>query len=132
LSKVGKILGNQDAATGTSRDLRDVGVVYEASPHVGVLLLFEPGHGVFDWKTDDIDAVQNVFGEKSDGGLGGKTVVGGKASRDGVELETAVPGGDGGAEAMSRQHFENGAACGVGGNLQEARHKDVRVEKGLL
>ena len=132
LPEVGKVRGHQNDAAGAMCDLGKVCVVDEAAPDLGGRLPFEPGDRIFDGKIDDLHPVEDVFGEKRYGGLGREPVVGWEARGHGEELEATMPGGDARAEAPRGECFEDGAASGVFGNLEQTRHEDVRVEKDLL
>ena len=132
LPEVSEIAGHKDGAAGAMRDLRQVRVVYEPAPDLGSLWPLEPRDRILHRKIDDLYPVEDMFGQERDRGLGGEPVVRGKARGHGEELEATMPGGDAFAEATGREGFEDGAARGVGGNLEQTGHEDVRVEKNLL
>jgi len=132
LPEVGEVRGHEHGAAGAMRDLRQVRVIDESTADFGSRLSLEPLDRVLDGQVDDLDPVEDMFREKGDRGLGGEPIVRWQARGDGEELEATMPGGDAFAEATGRESLEDGAARGVGGNLEQAGHEDVRVEENLL
>lgn len=132
LPEVCKVRGHQHGAAGAMCDLGQMRVVDEPAPDLGRRLALKPLDRILYREINDLHAVEDVFGEECYGRSGGEPVVGRQACGDGEELEATMPGGDARAEATGRKCFKDGAACGVFGNLEQARHEDVRVEKDFL
>lgn len=132
LPEAGDVRGHEHGATGAMGNLGQMRVVDEAAADFGSRLALEPRDLILDGQVNDLHPVEDMLRQERDRGLGGEAVVGRKARGHREELEATMPGRDASAKATGRKCFEDGAARGVGGDFQQTRHEDVRVEKDLF